>query len=57
MKENAIKLKNKYTGDIVFTLDYDKYLEHFGHKLIDVFYENYPRRLFKVNRDAFDIIE
>ncbi len=57
MKENAIKLKNKYTGDIVFTLEYDKYLEHFGHKLIDVFYENYPRRLFKVNRDAFDIIE
>jgi hypothetical protein len=57
MKENAIKLKNKYTGDIVFTLDYDNYLEQFGHKLIDVFYENYPRRLFKVTRDAFDIIE
>jgi hypothetical protein len=57
MKENAIKLKNKYTGDIVFTLDYDKYFDYCGRKMIDVFYENYPRRLFKVNRDAFDIIE
>jgi hypothetical protein len=54
--KKVIKLKNKYTGDIFCTYNFDEIVEVNGIKFIRVFHESYPERNFLVNRDAFDIL-
>lgn len=55
-KEKVVKLKNRYTGDIVYTNSYNEIQETNGVKFIKVFSENNPSRNFLVNREAFDKI-
>ena len=54
--KKVIKLKNKYTGDIFCTHNFDEIVEVNGIKFIRVFHESHPERNFLVNRDAFDIL-
>ena len=54
--EKELKLKNKYTGDIVHTKNYDLIEEVNGQKFIKVFDPVNPNRFFLVNREAFVIL-
>jgi len=54
LKRKAVKLKNRYTGDIFLTEDYNDVKEINGDKFIKVFHEESPSRTFLVNREAFD---
>jgi hypothetical protein len=54
--QKVTKLKNKYTGDIFCTNDFNEIAEQNGIKFVRVFHENHPDRTFLVNRDAFEIL-
>lgn len=51
-----IKLKNKYTGEIVYTENPNDISERDGIKFIRVYNADNLYRSFLVNREAFDII-
>ena len=55
-QENVVRLKNRYTGDIVFTKAYDKVEEQGGMKFIRVYNEKSPERTYMANRDAFEVL-
>jgi hypothetical protein len=48
-----VKLKNKFTGDIVFCKDIKDITEANGMKFIKVYKDENPSRTFLVNLDAF----
>ena len=56
-KNVTVKLKNLYTGDIVFTEQYNAIRIADGIKFIEVYNSENPNRKFLVNRDAFEIIK
>jgi hypothetical protein len=56
MNENIVRLKNKYSGLIVFTKNYDDVNKYGDYKFIRVFEENNPERTYLANRDAFEIL-
>ena len=51
-----VKLKNIYTGDIVFCSDLNDTKEGDGKVFVKVFKEENPQRIFLVNREAFIIL-
>jgi hypothetical protein len=51
--KKVYRIKNKYTGDIFYTYNFEDITEVDGIKFIRVFHENQPERTFLVNRDAF----
>ncbi len=53
MKDKLVKLKNMYTGDIVFTEKYDQVQQSSGTNFIEVYNPGNPYRKFLVNRDAY----
>ncbi len=56
MKTKLVKLKNMYTGDVVFTEKYDQVQQSSGTNFIEVYNPSNPYRTFLVNRDAYRII-
>jgi hypothetical protein len=50
-----VKLKNKFTGDIVFCKDMKDVSEGNGIKFIKVYKQENPGRIFLVNLEAFVI--
>ena len=54
--ENIVRLKNRYTGDIVYTKSYDTVEEQGGMKFIRVYNEKNPERTSMANRDAFEVL-
>jgi hypothetical protein len=56
-KNATVKLKNLYTGDIVFTESYDMVRIADGKKFIEVWNSDNPNRKFLVNRDAFTVVK
>jgi len=54
--ENIVRLKNKYTGDIVYTKSYDTVDEQGGMKFIRVYNEKNPERTYMANREAFEVL-
>jgi hypothetical protein len=55
-QENFVRLKNRYTGDFVFTKEYDNIYEQGGMKFIRVYNEKNPERTYMANRDAFEVV-
>jgi hypothetical protein len=53
VKNNAIKLVNKYTKEEVYTRDYDNVIKEGANEFIKVFNQNNPQRTYLVNRTAF----
>lgn len=51
-----LKLKNVYTGEIVFCSDLNDTTEGDGKVFVRVFKEENPQRTFLVNREAFTIL-
>lgn len=54
--EKIVKLKNRYTGDFVYTKSYNTFEETGGMKFIRVYDEKNPQRTYMANRDAFEVI-
>lgn len=54
--ENIIRLRNKYTNDIVFTKAYNEVYKQGGMNFIRVYNEKNPERTYVANRDAFEVI-
>jgi hypothetical protein len=52
-KLNSLKLKNLYTGEIVYTMDFDSLVVRDGQSFITVFKEESPNRFFLANREAY----
>jgi len=57
VKDKLIKLKNKYSNEIVFTRNYNEVVKENNMEFIRVYNENNPQRTFLVNRDAFTIVD
>ena len=54
--ENIVRLKNKYTGDIVYTKSYDTVDEQGGMKFIRVYNEKNTERTYMANKEAFEVL-
>lgn len=52
----VIKLKNKYTGEIVFTQSLENTRFSDGITFITVFNDKQPNRTYLVNKEAFEKI-
>jgi hypothetical protein len=52
-KLNSLKLKNLYTGEIVYTMDFDNLVVRDGQSFITVFKEESPNRFFLANRESY----
>jgi len=57
VKNNPVKLINKYTQEVVFTRDYNDIVKEGANEFIRVFNESNPQRTYLVNRTAFAIVK
>lgn len=55
-KQKAIKLKNRYTGEIVYTYDINDTKFSDGITFLKVFNDKQPTRIYLANKEAFDKI-
>jgi hypothetical protein len=53
MKTKIVKLKNLYSGEIVFTENYSEVRKVDNFELIEVFKKETPTRKYFVNRESF----
>ena len=53
MKNLIMKLKNLYSGEIVFTENFEQVRQMNGMEFIEVFKEENPQRKYLVNKNAF----
>lgn len=57
VKNNMVKLVNKYTKEEVYTRDYNDFVKEDTNEFIRVFNLSNPNRTFLVNRAAFTIVK
>ena len=57
VKNNPVKLINKYTKEEVYTRDYNDVIKEGSNEFIKVFNENNPNRTYLVNRTAFAVVK
>jgi hypothetical protein len=57
LQEKFVRLKNKYTNDIVFTKDLEDVYTQGGMDFIRVYNEKNPERTYLANKAAFDILD
>lgn len=55
VKNNPVKLINKYTKEEVYTRDYNDVIKEGTNEFIKVFNQSNPQRTYLVNRTAFSI--
>lgn len=55
-KVNLVKLKNRYSSEIVFSESYDEVRKEGNYNFIVVYHAESPNRKFLVNRDAYEIV-
>jgi hypothetical protein len=55
VKNNPVKLINKYTKEEVYTRDYNDVIKEGSNEFIKVFNQSNPQRTYLVNRTAFSI--
>jgi len=55
VKNNPIKLINKYTKEEVYTRDYDDVIKEGSNEFIKVFNQSNPQRTYLVNQTAFSV--
>jgi hypothetical protein len=56
-KVKLVKLKNRYSSEVVFTENYDDVRREGNYNFILVHHQENPQRRFLVNRDAYEIID
>ena len=57
VKNNPVKLINKYTKEEVYTRDYDDVIREGSNEFIKVFNQSNPQRTYLVNRTAFSVVK
>ena len=57
VKNNPVKLINKYTKEEVYTRDYDNVIKEGNNEFIKVFNQSNPQRTYLVNRTAFSVVK
>ena len=57
IQEKFVRLKNKYTNDIVFTKDLNDVYTQGGMHFIRVYNEKNPARTYLANKEAFEILD
>ena len=57
VKNNPVKLINKYTKEEVYTRDYNDVIKEGSNEFIKVFNQSNPERTYLVNRTAFSIVK
>ncbi len=55
VKNNPVKLINKYTQEEVFTRDYNDVIREGANEFIRVFSQSNPNRTYLVNKNAFHV--
>ena len=55
VKNNLVKLVNKYTKEEVWTRNYEDVIREGSNEFIRVFAQSNPQRTYLVNRQAFEI--
>jgi len=55
-KVNLVKLKNRYSSEIVFAENYDEVRKEGNYNFILVYHAENPNRKFLVNREAYEIV-
>jgi hypothetical protein len=55
VKEKIVKLKNRYSGDIVYTRNIKETVSSENIIFVKVFKEENPQREFLVNLNAFEV--
>ncbi len=55
VKNNLVKLINKYTQEEVFTRDYNDVIREGANEFIRVFSQSNPNRTYLVNKNAFHV--
>jgi len=56
-KVKLVKLKNRYSSEVVFTENYDDVRREGNYNFILVHHEESPQRKFLINRDAYEIVD
>jgi hypothetical protein len=56
-QETFVRLKNKYTNDIVFTKNLKDVYTQGGMDFIRVYNEKNPERTYLANKEAFEILD
>jgi len=57
VKNNPVKLINKYTKEEVYTRDYNDVIKEGSNEFIKVFNQSNPQRTYLVNRTAFSVVK
>jgi len=57
VKNNLVRLVNKYTKEEVFTRDYDDVIREGANEFVRVFTQSNPQRTYLVNRTAFEVVK
>jgi hypothetical protein len=57
IQKTFVRLKNKYTNDIVFTKDIKDVYTQGGMDFIRVYNEKNPERTYLANKEAFEILD
>ncbi len=55
-KVKVIKLKNRYSSEVVYTENYDDVRKEGNYEFIMVYHAENPGRIFLVNRQAYEIV-
>jgi hypothetical protein len=55
VKNNLVRLVNKYTKEEVWTRDYDDVIREGSNEFVRVFTQSNHQRTYLVNRTAFEI--
>ncbi len=56
-QETFVRLKNKYTNDVVFTKNIKDVYTQGGMDFIRVYNEKNPERTYLANKEAFEILD
>jgi hypothetical protein len=56
VNQKIVKLKNRYTGDVVESIEYDHNITTGGKDFIKVYNPSNPKRTFLVNKEAYFVV-
>jgi hypothetical protein len=57
VKNNLVKLVNKYTKEEVWTRNYEDVIKEGSNEFVRVFTQSNPQRTYLVNRTAFEVVK
>ena len=56
MKQQITRLKNRYTGEVVYCRDITKVIKDNSYTFVQVYKQELPARIYLVNLDAYEVL-